>query len=176
MAKKSSRLSLGPKNPRHKTFQCNERRIHQTLNGALSNRRVNLTAREIYQSAGITSPTFYLHCRNSDDAMRRYERDLEQNFYNLIPRSAKRDTILTVLVVYIARHRPYFVAALKGCDYYLVQKVLKHYRLSLAGRKSKQEFVAYVGEIVTILAGWGKNSRFGQNDMSRCIKRLTSVH
>lgn len=175
MANGTSKLSLGPSNLRHKTFLQNERRLHETLNYALSSRRINLTAREIYLSAGITSPTFYLHCRDSDDAMRRYEQKLENNFYSLIPRTAKKDVVLTIFAVYIIQNRQYFVAALEGCDYYLVQKVIKHYRHSLAGNRSTPDFVVYAGEIVMILACWGKNGHFSKRTMPTYVEKMLKV-
>lgn len=175
MAKSVSKLSLGPSNLRHKRFQQTERRLHKTLNYALRSRRINLTAREIYLSAGITPPTFYLHCRDSNDAMRRYEQKLERGFYDLIPRTAKKDVVLTIFAIYIIQNRQYFVAALEGCDYYLIQKVIKHYRRSLVGNRSTSDFIAYASEIVMILACWGKNGRFSKRTMSFYVEKMLKV-
>lgn len=175
MAKKVSKLSLGPSNLQHKTFRENEELIHQTLNYAIRSRRINLSAREICQSVGITPPTFYSHCRGSDDAMRRYERNLEQEFYDLIPERPKRDIVLTVFAIYITQHRQYFVSALYGCDYYMVQKVIQHYRHELVGNKSNSDFVLYTGKIVTILACWGKVAHFSKRTMPDYVEEMLKV-
>ena len=72
-----------------KRYAKNEQSIHSALHSALAHRRLNLRVRDLCQSANISSPTFYLHCRNPDDALRVYERRLLAEFRRHLPTRLK---------------------------------------------------------------------------------------
>ena len=72
-----------------KRYAKNEHSIHSALHSALAHRRLNLRVRDLCQSANISSPTFYLHCRNPDDALRVYERHLLSEFRRRLPARLK---------------------------------------------------------------------------------------
>lgn len=72
-----------------KRYAKNEQSIHSALHSALAHRRLNLRVRDLCQSANISSPTFYLHCRNPDDALRVYERHLLSEFRRHLPARLK---------------------------------------------------------------------------------------
>ena len=72
-----------------KRYAKNEHSIHSALHSALARRRLNLRVRDLCQSANISSPTFYLHCRNPDDALHIYERHLLSEFRRHLPAHLK---------------------------------------------------------------------------------------
>ncbi len=162
-----------PKIISHRTFQKNERLIQKELQRAIKTRTINLTARAVYESAGITSPTFYSHCRNSNDARKRYEQSLEENFYLLIPTSAKKDLIYNILGPYILRHQQYFRSAFGGSDHHVLSRVLIHYRPILTGKStSNPAFVHYTSTIVAIVFCWGKYDHFSKTSMPDYIAKM----
>ena len=75
-----------------KRYAKNEHSIHSALHSALARRRLNLRVRDLCQSANISSPTFYLHCRNPDDALHIYERHLLSEFRRRLPAHFKAIT------------------------------------------------------------------------------------
>lgn len=171
-----SKLSRGPKNPRHKIFLENERRIHHAIHRAIRSRTINLTASKIYQSAGITPPTFYLHCRNSTDAKRRYELRIEQDLYGQIPLHAKKASVFHCLAVHIVRHNQYFRSVLIGHDSYLLRKIILHYRTSLVGHNiSDPAFIHYMYNLEAVIFCWGKYDRFSKQKMQDYISKMMRV-
>lgn len=100
-----SKLSKGPKNCKHKIFLKNQRAIHKVLNQALAHRRLNLKLQEVCKLANITLPTFYSHCRDTNEALHNYEVNLKQEFANSLPTHFSREAYFTVLLAFVCQHR-----------------------------------------------------------------------
>lgn len=165
-----------PKNPQHKKYLENERRIHREIHRAIRARTMNLTARDVYQSAGITPPTFYLHCRNSTDAKRRYETQIEEELYARVPVRARKVFVLNCLGAHVVQNRQYFYSVLIGYDNYLLRKIILHYRLSLVGGKvSNPAFVHYMCELEAIIFCWGKYDHFSKQKLDDYVGKMLRV-
>ena len=93
----------------HATYRKNELLIQYELVRAIEERRIGLRATEIYTRAKLSRPTFYLHCRNCDDALRQYEANLLYEFQNLSALnyvgspSVSSDVSFTVLMSFIGK-------------------------------------------------------------------------
>lgn len=171
-----SKLSQGPKKPYHKTYQENERRIRQELHRAIKDRDLNLTARAISRSAGITPPTFYLHCRSCTDARKRYENHLEHDFYNQVPSTAKKASVINFLSAYILRNDQYFISTMLGGDHYVLTHIIAHYRTALVGEHiSHPAFVHYMVNLEAVIYCWYRYDNLSRDAMPTYVQRMMRV-
>lgn len=151
----------------HATYRKNELLIQYELVRAIEERRIGLRATEIYTRAKLSRPTFYLHCRNCDDALRQYEANLLYEFQNLSALnyvgspSVSSDVSFTVLMSFIGKHQSYFSANFKNYNFYLltilVEKVLPD---SPPLIKDTQSRAAYLAIIESLILHWGKHDNF----------------
>lgn len=173
---KASRSTKGPKNPQHKLYRTNHHRINKALCACISERRVNIKACELYHEAKVTAPTFYLHFRSSDDVLTSYETELEANLLQLIPSSAKKITVLTMLTDYIIKHRQYFLAVNSRQDHHMLMQLVGNYRLNLVGNRISDDFFAlYVGKLTVVLSYWLTFSNLTPESSSACVHDLMAV-
>ncbi len=171
-----SKLSRGPKNAAHKTFVRNERSINAALCRKLSCRRVDVKAREIYNDAGVTRPTFYLHYRNTGDALAHYEASLENGLREIMPDDAKRDIFYVNLTSHVARNRKYFQATAKCGSHYWLQKMITEYRVNLVGDKiNDRAFNQYIGSVVVVINCWLELDGITPETTAACIKELVRI-
>lgn len=175
-ASKASRSTKGPKNPQHKLYRTNHHRINQALCERISERRVNIKARELYHGAKLTAPTFYLHFRNSDDVLISYEAELEEDLLQLIPSSAKKITVLTMLTNYIVKHQQYFLAVNNRQDHHMLMQLVEDYRINLVGNRISDDlFDIYVGKLTVVLSCWLTSTPLTPESSSACIRDLMAV-
>lgn len=156
--KEPSKLSLGPRDPYNKTYVRNDEAIRRALVKGLAKRRINLRANEIYKSARITAPTFYLHCRDANDALRSYEKALQKRFLTLLPKNVKRDLAIALLFEFIYKNRRYFAATTQVCDTYVLTRLLYKIRPILIGktRVNDKIYAMYVNAIIAFILCWIK--------------------
>lgn len=172
--KKSSALARGPRNPKDKRYDANERQIHRVINRALAKRRINLRATEICRDARISSPTFYLHCRGSDDALKGYEKRLVLEFREaLVTEKPRREVIFVVLLKFVAQNQGYFMAMVERHDAWLLAQILDSVRVELIGNKiSDKCFDIYVGKLKALIFCWGKYERFNKQKIPLYTQKL----
>lgn len=179
-----SKLSRGPRNPRHAVYKKNYSNIHKSLCKHLSNRCLNVKTKDIYQSAGITPPTFYYHYHNSSEALHGYERYLREGFYVLISSAVttvtkttgKRETFFAILTEYIVRNRQYFLAAHRAGSNYLLIRILKHHRSILASEDvSDRSFAVYLGILLAVINCWLEFDKINKATAAKCAQQLKAV-
>jgi len=152
---RKSKLSLGPKNPCHRTYRRNENAINRALCAQISQRRIDIKARELYEAAGVTSPTFYLHYHSPHDALTSYERKLSRDFQAKSSFISNKQTFYIVLTQFISRNHNYFTAVAQGSDHHLLKQVLSSYRETLVGHDiSDHNFEAYIGVSIFLINYW----------------------
>ena len=151
----------------HATFRKNELLIQRELIQAIKQRRIGLRATEIYTQAKLSRPTFYLHCRSCDDALRRYEASLLYEFKNLstIPLAStsimRRDIILTILMNFLSKHRAYFVANFENYNFYLLTALLEEIEsVLLPPTSNHKDGMIRIAVIEAIISYWGKHENF----------------
>lgn len=174
--KAGSRLREGAKNTAHKTYLYNEKRINKALCKGIAQRRSDINAKEIYTEAGITSPTFYLHHRSVQEAMRSYEANLERELYERMPSNPKRDVVYTALTSHIAKNRKYFMATAEGRDHYLLDKMIRFYRVNLVGDKiDDRVFRYYVATVIVAINCWLELDGVTEETTKACCERLIKI-
>lgn len=173
---KPSHLSQGPINPNHKIYVQNTQRINDVLCKKISQRRIDVRVREMYTEAGIASPTFYLHCRNINDALRKYESSLERSLYKSLPTHAKRQIVYVFLTNFIARNRTYFLATAVGGDHHMLNKILTKYRVNLVGSGiSDQVFQNYRGVVISSINYWIETEGITPETTRAYSERLSKI-
>lgn len=169
-------LRSGPKNPHHKLYQQNSQLIYAALCDGLSKRDCHIKVTDLCREAGISSPTFYLHFRDSNDAMRSYEESLAQAFYQLVPVQARRDYVLTLLLDFIVINQQYFSAAQQGKSHYLLSRLIVHYRTVLVGeRVSDRIFSNYAYALQIAIACWLRYDGVTPESTQACLKRMKAI-
>ena len=172
----ASKLSQGAKNTSHKLYVSNEKRINAALCKNIARIRTDVDVKEIYTDAKITSPTFYLHHRSVQEARVSYEVSLERELRARMPHNPKREIVYTILTSHIAKNRGYFLATAKGCDHYLLDKIITSYRINLVGSKiDDRVFRYYVGAIIVAINCWLKFDGVTDETTKTCCKRLLRI-
>ncbi len=171
-----SKLSRGPANPHHATYIYNGKRVRKSLCKRLSDRSINVRAKELYEDAGITSPTFYLHFRDSNDVLSQYEQDLETDFYEIVPPTKKREVVFVILTEYIVKNRQYFLATHHGDNYSLLKKIIYHYRLVFVSEDiSDRSFANYAGTLIVTINCWLCFDKLDKISAAKCAQRLKMI-
>lgn len=171
-----SKIQAGPSNPHHATYKKNYQHIHKSLCKHLSSRSLNIKAKDIYQDAGITSPTFYNHYHNSSEALLGYEQSLKEEIYDLISANVNREIFFTILTEYIRRNRQYFLAMRRRGNHYLLMHILKHYRYTLTSRNiSDRNLTAYFGMLIVIINCWLEFDKLDKASAAKCARQLKLV-
>lgn len=169
-------LRSGPRNPHHKLYQQNSQLIYSALCDGISQRNCHIKVTDICRNAGISSPTFYLHFRDSNDAMRSYEESLEQSFHRLVPARAKRDYVLALLLDFVAMNQQYFLAAQQGKSHYLLSRLIVHYRAALVGEQvSDRAFSTYVYVLQIVIACWMEYDGSTPESTKACLNRMKAI-
>lgn len=152
----SEKRRRGPVNPKHKTYMQSEKSIQHALNSALSRRCINAQATRIFREAEVAPPTFYLHCCDANDALKRYEHGLEKEFKTSLPKSSNREMFFTVFLAFIYHHHGYFCATCKNRDFYLTSRLVgdAKYLLVGDGNISEKSYAVFVGNVNAIIFCW----------------------
>lgn len=173
---KGSKLSQGPKNPHHKIYVRNEGLIRGALNKIIAQRLIYVRARDICRRIKITRPTFYLHCRDCNHALRTYEKALLDEFRKSVARTQKRDVAITLMLSFVREHSGYFEATAKACDNYILLRMIKHLRPVLVGNQiSDPAFNVYAGALSAIINCWGEYEHYSADSLSLYTHKLARV-
>lgn len=152
----SEKRRRGPVNPAHKTYMQSEKSIQHALHSALSHRCINAQATRIFRKAEVAPPTFYLHCCDANDALRRYEHGIEKEFKAALPKNSNREMLFTIFLAFIYHHHGYFSATCKNRDFYLISRLLMDARPLLvgAGDISEKSYAVFIAHINAIIFCW----------------------
>lgn len=158
-------------------YDRNEQSIHHALDRALSHRRINVRAREICRHARISSPTFYLHCRGSDDALKSYEAEIATDFAALLPvNPTSREVTFTILLQFLHQHQQYFSATLNNYNSWLLVQLFDAIKPSLVQTDiSDKCYDIYIGSLSTLIFCWGKHEHFATTKIPLYTKKLVQV-
>lgn len=166
----------GPINPNHKRYISNDKSITDVLCLMLRSRSINIHAAELYKRAKISSPTFYLHYRNTDDAREQYEARLSTELAHRIPKNASPQVFFTILINFILHNQQYFTAVSESCDHYWLTEILTHYRKRLVSQDvNDRNFMIYIGILQVTIDCWLKFDLPKEASIDSCVKDLTRV-
>lgn len=179
-----------------KRYARNEHSIHSALHSALAHRRLNLRVRDLCQSANISSPTFYLHCRNPDDALRVYERHLLSEFRRHLPARLKsaihpkttpsttpphlnhhdREALFSYLLNFIYAHRDYFAATIIHGNVWVLIRIFEALRPALAPpRLSPKAYDHYMSALIGAIFCWGKYDHFHRRSLPHYSAKMSQI-
>lgn len=178
-----------------KRYARNEHSIHSALHSALAHRRLNLRVRDLCQSANISSPTFYLHCRNPDDALRVYERHLLSEFRRHLPTRLKsairpkttpttpphlnhhdREALFSYLLNFIYTHRDYFAATIIHGNVWVLIRIFEALRPALAPpRLSPKAYDHYMSALIGAIFCWGKYDHFHRRSLPHYSAKMSQI-
>ena len=180
-----------------KRYAKNEHSIHSALHSALAHRRLNLRVRDLCQSANISSPTFYLHCRNPDDALRVYERHLLSEFRRHLPTRLKsatrpkttpsttapphlnhhdREALFSYLLNFIYAHRDYFAATIIHGNVWVLIRIFEALRPALAPpRLNPKTYDHYMSALIGAIFCWGKYDHFHRRSLPHYSAKMSQI-
>lgn len=160
----------------HKTFQRNEHAIYKALNPYISKRSLSVCVRDICRDAEISVPTFYAHSANVDEAYRRYEKWLVNDFIKSVPETPSRISIFTILLGFIYRHRDYFRVALRNADFYILCIMLDRLRYLLVGANiSNQAYLIYRNRIISVIMLWANLDIFNREKIDFYLHEIVKL-
>ena len=184
-----------------KRYAKNEHSIHSALHSALAHRRLNLRVRDLCQSANISSPTFYLHCHNPDDALRVYERHLLSEFRRRLPTRLKsaihpkatpittqrtatpphlnhhdREALFSYLLNFIYAHRDYFAATIIHGNVWVLIRIFEALRPALAPpRLNPKTYDHYMSALIGAIFCWGKYDHFHRRSLPHYSAKMSQI-
>lgn len=169
--------SRKPINPKDRRYIANEHSIRRAIEQSISRRQINLRVQDICRSAGISSPTFYLHCRDSNDALRNYENALASEFQqNINLQTSQKEVLFLALLHFIARNQRYFTATLAHHDTWLLIQILNSLRINLIGSTiSDKCFDIYTGRLSALIFCWGKYEHFSTTKIPLYAQKLVQT-
>lgn len=172
--KTKSKLSRGAHNTRDKRYQRSENSIRRVVAHALGERRINLRTVEICHSANISSPTFYLHCHDSNAALTNYERDIQNEFRSLIPsKQVHHEITFTILLNFIRHHQKYFSAAVRSRSAWMLQQLLDMLRPVLVSSQiTDRTYTVYTGSLSAIIICWGEHEGFASSKIPLYTQKM----
>ena len=179
-----------------KRYAKNEHSIHSALHSALAHRRLNLRVRDVCTSANISSPTFYLHCRNPDDALHIYERRLLAEFRRHLPTHLKslihpkttpattqshlnhhdREALFSYLLNFIYTHRDYFAATIIHGNVWVLIRIFEALRPALAPpHLSSKTYDHYMSALIGAIFCWGKHDHFHRHSLPHYAAKMSQI-
>ncbi len=174
MNRETNKIYCDTKQLRNKTYQSSEVAIQRALLLGIRNRNVNFSIGELCLKANITRPTFYAHHSSANDAMYSYEAEVLTDFEMRLPnKPLRREVLFTILLGSITHHRNYFSATLEGGNSYTLIKMLDLLKPYLVPPEaSRCTYLAYRGNLKTIIQIWGTVDHFQKNRIPFYAKRL----
>lgn len=166
----------GPINPRHQKYVNNDKLIIKALCAILRDRRINVRTAELYKLAKVSSPTFYLHYRDANDARYSYERRLSLELAERVPKHARPQLFFTILMSLIKKHYSYFAAVAVSGDHYLLSKMLLAHRKHLVSSDVDDcSFIIYASHLQAIIGCWLWRHKHNDEPADRCVQDLLKV-
>ena len=160
-----------------KRYCRNEHSIQRVVQRALARRDINLRASDICRSAKISTPTFYTHYKNSNDALHDYERTLLHEFQSNTHLSTnRREVIFLSILTFIKRHQPYFESTLLHGNVWLLAHLFFSLKSSLAPpQTTRQSYTLYVTTIIGFIYCWGQYDHFSNQSLPHYLTIITRL-
>ncbi len=134
-----------------------EIKIHSALHEMLKMRRVDVQMGEFCQMAKISRPTLHAHCTKIDDALRQYERNLEEKITQRLLLVQDDELIFLIMLGMIGREQAYFAATVPNHDYWLLNTIFEHLRGRLTNEAvDNLDYDLYVHRQIAIISCWAK--------------------
>ncbi len=180
---KKSKLSAGPINPQHITYRQNEKLIRQEISETIAKRSISAKVSKICKQASISTPTFYLHHRNPDEALMSYEEELYGEFLRLVVENAKKYTqeadkihIFELLLLYIGKNNGYFRASLVSNNLHLLYNILGELCVYVVGDKiSDRTGLFYITNLLAVIMWWGNEEGFSKQKLGERAREMAAV-
>ena len=180
---KQSKLSTGPTNPQHKKYRQNEKLIRQEISETIAKRSISAKVSKICKQANISTPTFYLHHRNPDEALMSYEEELYGEFLRLVVENAKKYTqeadkihIFELLLLYISKNNGYFKASLVSNNLHLLYNILGELCVYVVGdRISDRTGLFYITNLLAVIMWWGNKEGFSKQKLGERAREMAAV-
>lgn len=172
-----TKTSKSKPNIKDKRYQRNENSIRQVVAQALAHRKLNLRTTDICHDANISSPTFYLHCQDSNAALANYEQELREEFDALVPsRNTHHEIIFTILLNFVRHHQKYFSAAVRSRSTWMLLQLLDALRPNLVGERiTDRSYFVYAGSLSAIIICWGEHEGFASNKIPLYIRKMAQT-
>lgn len=171
----ASKLSQGPRDPlhRHRTYRKNDRSIWNVIDRMIAERTMGMRVWHVCFLALISSPTFYLHFRSLDDARKKYELHVQEDFHQGISRTLSRETAFGLFLVYMKKNQSYFKAAFKGEDTLVLHQLFHYYRPIFGhGNIDDRAYIVYVNSLIGILFCWYKYDHMSTESQDFYVRKL----
>ncbi len=155
-------------------YRQNEHLIHKALQTSLTNRRINVRPNEICQAATISRPTFYAHCDDCTDALRRYEATLQQRFQERLPDvTCKHEVVFTVLLSFVRDKKGYFKATIPNSNYWLLNAIFDDVRPRLVSKNiGDRTYEFYVRTQIILISDWAEYDKFSKQRIPFYVQKM----
>lgn len=148
--------------------------IRKVLHEGLAERRINLKLTDICQAATISRPTFYAHWASADDALRKYETSLHQDFSDRLPEAkVSKPVIFTMLLSFMRDEQGYFQATMPTANYWLLQSLFDEIRPRLVSKATDKSYDLYVQAQIALIGCWVKYEHFSNEKMPLYVNKLS---
>lgn len=138
-----------------KRYRSTEFAIRFALNEALRRRRIDLRVKEICSAARITTPTFYLHYANSDQALKAYETQMRAEVLDKLRDRTQKDAMFMLVLRFVHGHRDYFSAVMSSQNYWLLIEIFKSARSQFGkGIRSVRNYQYYAQNLIALIELW----------------------
>lgn len=176
---KNTNIKNSPRktNTNDKRYQRNENSIRRVITKAIANRKINLRTIDVCHDANISSPTFYLHCQDSNVALTNYEQEICAEFNSLVPSEHTHHEItFTILLNFIRHHQRYFSAAIHSHNAWLLCQLLDILRPNLVDNHiTDRSYTVYAGSLSAIITCWGRHEGFASNKIPFYTRKMTQT-
>lgn len=164
-------------NTKDKRYRRNENSIRRVVTQALAHRKLNLRTTDICHGANISSPTFYLHCHDSNAALANYEHELREEFNSLVPsKQAHHEIAFTILLNFVRHHQKYFSAAVRSRSTWMLLQLLDTLRPNLVGERiTDRSYFVYAGSLSAIIICWGEHEGFASNKIPFYTRKMAQT-
>lgn len=173
------------KNKQDKRFLDTERKINQTFIAFLCRGEQRIYVKDLCQEAQIFMSTFYDHYPNIHVVLETIEHNLQREFLKYIATAVSTDIILQRLLIFICKHRDYFIMVSQKHSHYwfasilntLKPQLIRDWRPRAQGTMDRW-FQMLCGELIATLNAWHQQSNFDiQNApvVQRHLKKLITT-
>lgn len=158
-------------------YQKSEKSIQEALDQGLTDRQINLKAGDICRLATITRPTFYAHCRDSNDALEKYEVALREDFWERLSGSeSDHEVIWTALLGFVYDQKGYFVATIPNSNFWLLRNIMCDLRPQLAqDATSNKIYDIYAQQQIGLIGCWVKYEDCATNKIPFYVTKLRAT-
>lgn len=162
-------------------YQKSESKIKVALCHLLEIHSSHLSTKDICRLANIKPSTFYRHYRNPEHALVSLEKNLNQEFQNLILKIPENQLcphkITALIFLFVYQNRFYFSTANHRHNYQVLDLIITQAYRNITKQQFTTELslTTYHGAIIYLIDYWGKATNFDLAKSSRFIKHILSL-